>query len=98
MKKSIIILSFLMGINSFAQPSNVASITDVKESVHYLIVDYKDVKNRLEQDEARIKILEEALNKKYDDKNSSQKVKKTSSSNTNEDQIIIDYLNQNKNN
>lgn len=98
MKKSIITASLLAGMSLFAQPSNVASLTDVKESVYYLLKDYKDVKNRLEVSELKIKNLEETLNKKnLDEKSNYVKSKKTTNSGK-EDQIILDYLNQNKNN
>lgn len=97
MKKSIIMASMLFGMNLFAQPSNVASLTDVKESVYYLLKDYKEINARLDESNARIKSLEEAINKKNVEEKNLIRNKKNQT-NGKEDQIILDYLNQNKNN
>ena len=70
----------ILTIPAFASMQNQATITDIKESLYYLIKDYGNVKNRLKNLEANVssqKINEETLKQKIEDLNGKLQSQKT---------------------
>ncbi|AXH16409.1 hypothetical protein CP985_03430 [Malaciobacter mytili LMG 24559] len=63
MKKNILglTLAFLLGTNLVASPNNVATLTDIKESIYYLILDYKKIKSENSEYAKKLNELKERL-------------------------------------
>lgn len=104
------ILIGLLGFtgSAYASSSNVASLTDVKEAVHFLLKDYNSQEERFKELEKRLSAAESSLSivgNKVERVNATATTQKKQSSqvkdvvytNSKDDKIILDYLEKRKN-
>lgn len=80
-----------------ASNSNVASLTDVKEALHFLLKDYNEQSQKIKLIEERLgEVDKKTKNITSNSLSSSNQVKNNINVSSDDDKIILDYLKERK--
>lgn len=96
-KKIVLGCCFIISLAN-ASNSNVATLTDVKEALHFLLKDYKEQEKKMSLLETKVSELENKTKVISKDTQNINKKSSLSFSNesSNDDKLILDYLKEKK--
>ena len=97
MFKKIAFSCCLIFVYANASNSNVASLTDVKEALHFLLKDYNEQSQKIKLIEERLgEVDKKTKNITSNSSSSSNQVKNNINVSSDDDKIILDYLKERK--
>lgn len=97
MFKKIAFSCCLIFVYANASNSNVASLTDVKEALHFLLKDYNEQSQKIKLIEERLgEVDKKTKNITSNSSSSSNQAKNNINVSSDDDKIILDYLKERK--